>query len=208
MPGKSTIPVSRLVFFFFCSILIGGRRRTRRKQSRHIAAIPGHLSPMNFPSAHPVYTCRIYPVALLQATEYLLMPVRDQRTASVQTCQLVAPQWLRTRTGTVGPCSVTRLHVTTLLLFSLPSLLSFMPLTWHVHYRLLWKPLSAPLTSMFYTVYARRDLGKLDFSIAAKANDFKRNDSSVAGGCKMLNNVISEFLFFNNRRLGIATSLL
>lgn len=61
---------------------------------------------------------------------------------------------------------------------------------------------------MFYTVYARRDLGKLDFSIAAKANDFKRNDSSVAGGCKMLNNVISEFLFFNNRRLGIATSLL
>jgi len=128
-----------------------------------------------------LYTCRMYPAALLRVTEYLLMPVRDQRAASVQTCQLVAPQWLRTRTGTVGAAR-SLLHVTTLLLFSLPSLLSFMPLTWHVHYRLLWKPLSAPLTGMFYTVYARRDLGKLDFSIAAKANDFKRNDSSVTAG--------------------------
>jgi len=39
---------------------------------------------------------------------------------------------------------------------------------------------------MFYTVYARRDLGKLDFSIATKANDFKRNDSSVTDGCETL----------------------
>lgn len=37
---------------------------------------------------------------------------------------------------------------------------------------------------VLYRIHARRDLGKLDFSIAAEANDFKRNDSSVAAGCK------------------------
>jgi len=100
---KSTIPIScRLMFFLFHS-----NRRGDKRGGNRVGVSP------RFPATCPrwtslrciLYTCRIYPAALLRITEYLLMPARarDQRAASVQTCQLVAPQWLRTRTGTVGP---------------------------------------------------------------------------------------------------------
>jgi len=127
--------------------------------------------------------------------------------ANMSTCRAAVTP--RAPTGQSAARSL--LRVTTLLLFSLPSFLSFMPLTWHAHYRLLWKPLSAPLTATFYIVYARRDPGKLDFSIAAKARRFKRDDCllplSVAGTLRHLlrSHVkrVSSYSRFNGTNLSI-----
>lgn len=44
-----------IIFLLFCSNWRGNKRGGNQVARRHVATIPGHLSAMKFPSAHPVH---------------------------------------------------------------------------------------------------------------------------------------------------------
>lgn len=183
---------STCFFFLFCS---------NQYDATNAAEVgsPVGMSP-RFPATclrwtslrHILYTCRMYPVALLRVTEYLLMPVRDQRAASVQTCQLVAPQWLRTRTGTVGPlghccmsrhCCYLAFHHSCLLCHSRDTCITdSCGSRFPRHWQACFIPYTPVVTWANWIFLSR-----------PKRNDFKRNDSSVTGSCEMLNIQIPVF---------------